>query len=275
MAAPSYAQIQAFGDVTDRLTQAAVDEFMSEYIEGMTYEEVMDEAVRIAAKYEMYGKELGAQWYDYCCEVAGVDAEPAEVTPTDAEWIASRVDGAMKAAPNSPVYALVNRFMQDIVNEAIRETGNANLWRDYERGLCPGRWARVPVGDTCSWCMMLASNGAWYLTEETALGTSPGHYHSNCDCKAVYHSDANDIRGYTQLEEYKKKYYHAENLRSANSNPNNDYEYPDELRDRIAKAKRDHERKVQEAIDGGYDEPPRWTKYNEDLIIMRYEYGLK
>lgn len=41
------------------------------------------------------------------------------------------------------------------------------------------RYARIPVGKTCAWCRMLASRGAVYRSEATAMRTS----HADCDCK--------------------------------------------------------------------------------------------
>lgn len=44
------------------------------------------------------------------------------------------------------------------------------------------RYARVPTGSkTCAWCMMLASRGAMYYSEDTAKAGN----HNNCDCVFV------------------------------------------------------------------------------------------
>lgn len=45
------------------------------------------------------------------------------------------------------------------------------------------RWARVPVGDTCAWCRMLASRGYVYASEESAGGIDD--WHASCDCVIV------------------------------------------------------------------------------------------
>lgn len=278
MAAPNYEQIQSFGNVTDQLRQAAVDEFMEYVYDGMTPEEVIDAAATVAAKYSYLGCELGAQWYDLCSELAGVDAEPAELPEMDDEAIKGRTRNAFEKSQQPTVQAIFNDFMQNVINDSIRTTGSANLWRDYERGIAGGRWCRVPVGDTCAWCMMLASQGAWYLSEESALGASPDHYHEGCDCKAVYHADAESIQGYSDLAKYKKMYYNADNDRRANASGRE--KYPEELSDRVKAAKARHElledKKQLEAEERGEDYKKKpWTVYNEDMIVMRYKYGLK
>lgn len=278
MAAPNYEQIQSFGNVTEQLKQAAVDEFMEYVYEGMSVEEVIDAAATVAAKYSYLGCELGAQWYDLCSELAGVDAEPAELPDVDDETIKGRTRNAFEKSQQPTVQAIFNDFIQNVINDSIRTTGSANLWRDYERGIAGGRWCRVPVGDTCAWCMMLASQGAWYLSEESALGASPDHYHEGCDCKAVYHADAESIQGYSDLVKYKTMYYDADNDRRANASGRE--KYPEELSDRVNAAKARHElleeKKQLEADERGEDYTKKpWTVYNEDMIVMRYKYGLK
>lgn len=278
MAAPNYEQIQSFGNVTEQLKQAAVDEFMEYVYEGMSVEEVIDAAATVAAKYSYLGCELGAQWYDICSELAGVDAEPAELPDVDDETIKGRTRNAFEKSQQPMVQAIFNDFIQNVINDSIRTTGSANLWRDYERGIAGGRWCRVPVGDTCAWCMMLASQGAWYLSEESALGASPDHYHEGCDCKAVYHADAESIQGYSDLVKYKTMYYDADNDRRANASGRE--KYPEELSDRVNAAKARHElleeKKQLEADERGEDYTKKpWTVYNEDMIVMRYKYGLK
>lgn len=57
------------------------------------------------------------------------------------------------------------------------------------------RWARVPKGKTCEFCIMLASRGYVYWNKETAsLG---GSFHDGaCDCAVVPSWVASKIRGY-------------------------------------------------------------------------------
>ena len=291
MAAPNYEQIQSFGNVTRQLKQAAINEFLQNIADGMTVDEIMSVAARIAEKYKRLGAELGAQWYDLCTELAGIKADPAFVGNVDNEAVEGRAQAYANRARsenlshggNADTLAefarhVFEEFLQNEINESIRTTGKANLWRDYERGLAPGKWARVPQGPTCAWCIMLASNGAWYLTRESALGDTPDHYHDGCDCIAVYHADAESINGYTELAGYKRMYYAAENRRMANKNGKDPY--PDDLKLRISTAKKKHEererKREEEAAERGeeYKKKP-WTQYNEDMILMREMYGLK
>lgn len=281
MATPNYEQIQSFGNVSRQLQEAAVDEFMEYIYEGMSIDDVIDAATNVAMKYSYLGCELGAQWYDLCSELAGLDVESAYLPEVDETQVAAKARGAIESAPDASLVGdTVNYFLQNQINNSIRLTGTANLWRDYERGKSPGRWARVPVGDTCAWCLMLASQGAWYLTEESARGANPDHYHDGCNCIAVYHADADSIAGYKELDRYKGMYYEADNLRRANASKTSEYSYPEDLQKRIDDAKARHaqleEKKALEAAERGFDyTETKWTVYNEDLIVMRYKYGLK
>lgn len=56
------------------------------------------------------------------------------------------------------------------------------------------RFARVPVGKTCSFCLMLASRGYEYYNEESAGKGSLNAFHDRCDCQIVASSE--DIEGY-------------------------------------------------------------------------------
>lgn len=270
---PSYEQILSFGETRTQLVEYAIEEFQYWVKQGLTEEELFSIATQLGEKYGLLASELGAQWYDLCTQLAEIEAEPAELSPVSTEDINARVTAAMNAEPVL-IESVFNSYLQNVVNDSIRRTGDANLQRDYERGLAGGKWCRVPVGDTCAWCLMLASNGAWYKSEETALGTSPDHYHSDCNCIAVYHADAESIKGYDKLTEYKQMYYAADDARIANKNGRE--QYPEELKQRIDIAKAKHEaREEQRAEDararGEYYKKIPWRNTNEDLIILRYQ----
>lgn len=260
------------------MVEAATEEFLSSVTLGMGYEAVIELAVAVAEKFAFLGSELGAQWYDLCTQLAGIDAEPAELRQSDPEGLRAKAESTVSRS-QEPFAKTFEYYMQNVINDSIRMTGDANLKRDYYRGLTPGKWARVPVGKTCAWCLMLASQGAWYVSEESALGKEAGHFHSGCDCKAVYHADPESIKGYSaQLGEYKSMYYDAENTRLANDLGREPY--PEELQKRIDEAEKRHEmreeQKQREAEERGeeYEKKP-WTVYNEDMVIMREKYGLK
>lgn len=135
-------------------------------------------ANEIVAKYGEAAGALSAQFYDelheYWAKIsgAGVKIKAAEIAdlPTQAE-VAKTIYGTMTDTaikiPGS-VSRLVKRVAEDTtLKNAIRD-GAEFAW--------------IPAGDTCSFCIMLASNG-WQTASDKALkGGHAEHIHSNCDC---------------------------------------------------------------------------------------------
>ena len=274
MSAPNYEQIQSFGHVTEQLKQAAIDEFMEYVHEGMTMDEVIDAATNVSVKYGYLAEELGAQWYDLCAELAGVGADAAYLPDIDAQSI--RDSAATAAESGGDVQSVFNEFISNSIQESIRGTGYANLRRDYERGTGGGKWARVPVGDTCAWCMMLASQGAWYLDEKSALTSKHGgEYHRHCNCIAVFYANSEEIAGYMPtLRGFKQKYYDADEARIANASGSE--EYPEELARRVKQARTEHMQRYEEEQEKKrrgepYRDIPPWQAANETAIVMRYQ----
>lgn len=74
------------------------------------------------------------------------------------------------------------------------------------------RYARVPMGgDTCEFCMMLASRGAVYAS--SAAAGEMEHYHANCHCKVVPAWGLSEIEGYNP-NEYYDRWKHPEKYSS-------------------------------------------------------------
>lgn len=71
------------------------------------------------------------------------------------------------------------------LDKFVKQPGRDSLLESSRKhGL---RFARVPKGKTCSFCLMLASRGAVYVSEETAGKEGSGNrYHGgNCDCSVM------------------------------------------------------------------------------------------
>lgn len=65
------------------------------------------------------------------------------------------------------------------------------------------RYARVPAGgETCRFCIMLASRGFVYASEETA--GKDGHYHAHCRCKIVPGFKGATVKGYDPDKLYRQ-----------------------------------------------------------------------
>lgn len=103
------------------------------------------------------------------------DAPLAERTAEVARLVASRFAGE---SAEDRVRSSVVSEAQDCVRRRANETVRHNARRDKVK------YARVPMGDACGFCLMLSSRGFVYASEETA-GIDPDHYHRSCRCRVV------------------------------------------------------------------------------------------
>lgn len=86
--------------------------------------------------------------------------------------------------------------LEAIANHVITESyhhGNRTTKHNAIRnGL---RYARVPSGKACAFCLMLASRGFVYLSK-TSAGEDKGHYHNHCHCAVVAGNLKMKVNGY-------------------------------------------------------------------------------
>lgn len=126
-----------------------------------------------------------ADWYDDLRDAAGVSgafsavlAAPvaAEAVRANARWAI----GPLFSADPDPeaAFGLLAGEVDRLTLQSGRQTVSASVKNDP----AGPRWARVPQGRTCAFCLTLASRGAVYRSEETAGGLHPDSYHADCDC---------------------------------------------------------------------------------------------
>lgn len=149
----------------------------------------------LVTKYGEGSAELACQMYDALAAAAraGVPAaEPAE--PAGYGEIASMVQ-ATKASPPQ-----MQRGVSRLVKRAGADTTLKNALRDG------AEFAWVPQGDTCAFCLTLASRG-WQKASQAAIkGGHAEHIHANCDCEyAIRFDGASTVAGYDP-DEYLRRY---------------------------------------------------------------------
>ena len=135
---------------------------------------LVDYAYAVSTKYGEAAAELTCQMYDaiaYVSKAAVPAAEPA-ATATYGE-IAKTVYGTLASTKDpDAVGAAVGRT----VKLASVDTLQQNALRDG------AEWAWIPSGDSCAYCMMLASRG-WVKASAKAIKNGHAeHVHNNCDC---------------------------------------------------------------------------------------------
>ncbi|NMM99335.1 hypothetical protein G1C97_2293 [Bifidobacterium sp. DSM 109959] len=79
----------------------------------------------------------------------------------------------------------------------VKDAGRGTITKATRRDPRKPRYARVPQGPTCGWCIMLASRGFVYSSAEAA-GGDMNDYHKDCDCEPIPSWDKKDpkIEGY-------------------------------------------------------------------------------
>lgn len=172
-----------------RLNQKA-GQLMREYI-GSHGTESTDDLITYAyglvTKYGEGSAELACQMYDALAEAANAGvpaAEPAE--PADYGEVARMVNATKNQNP-----ANLPNGVSRLVKRAGADTTLKNAVRDG------AEWAWVPRGDTCPFCITLASNGWQKASSKVLKGGHAEHIHANCDCEFAIRFDHNaTVAGY-------------------------------------------------------------------------------
>lgn len=96
------------------------------------------------------------------------------------------------------VSAFVRRTVTHAADLSVAESAvNTNEQQDL--GI---RYARVPQGPTCSFCIMLASRGFVYASRESA--GQLGQYHDDCNCRIVAGMPGTEVEGYDPKGMYER-----------------------------------------------------------------------
>lgn len=268
--------IQRLRQINDR----AADEIRNVVTSNGGYENIdrqklIDFAYGVSTKYGEASAALSAQMYDAIAELsaAGVPAAlPAETASY--QEVAKTVNGIIKKTGSEEVLA---QGVGRLVKMAGTDTMLSNAYRDRPKGSGSKRKhsgaqvAWIPWGDTCPFCLTLASKG-WVNQTEWAANSHSEHIHANCDCTyAVRFSKDFDVEGYDS-DEYKKMYDDAdgatrnEKMRAMRRNQyaeNKDkinaqkraayakrnrmfYTYDDPMRDVLGSAEKSHPERLKE-----------------------------
>lgn len=285
MAAPSYNDVWRFARALARVSTKARDEFtMAMGVIDFTdvdsaMEQVAEVARRIAEKYGPAARELAAQWYDYCRELAIGRGYTAGIGEGSRYSLNSDVGAATSAyirgeITEEELRARLAGVMVSQMHKEARDTILSNLADENNRAAEAGDkelqskigFCRVPTAGACAFCTLLASRSfyPWQQYRSTRSAGEAKKYHDDCRCVIMPFHSAMAIGGYAdKLDKYNSQYRDADNARRSGTMPDGS-PMPDELKARIAAAKAEHRARY----DAGEVTEP-WRSINEDLIIMR------
>lgn len=163
---------------------------------------LIDYAYALATKYGEGAAAAAAEMYDAVAIASKANVPPATPAKTATyDEVAKAVNGTLKQSPE-----IVPSAVSRLVKTAGVDTTMQNAIRDG------AYWAWVPRGDTCAFCIMLASRG-WQRASAKALKNGHAeHIHANCDCTYVVRF-GNDlfIEGY-EPQQYLDMYNNADGV---------------------------------------------------------------
>ena len=182
--------IAALRKINDAAYQAMKD-YIDRYgfpTERWQQDAMIDVAEAIVRKYGDASSTLAAEFYDRIVKLAGKTLPPAlPADPATTEEIAQAVVGTIKSGNPDIVSGAVGRLvkMQGV------DTTMKNALRDG------AEWAWIPRGETCAFCIALASRG-WQEASRKALKNGHAeHIHANCDCTyAIRFDRSSNVAGY-------------------------------------------------------------------------------
>lgn len=164
-------------------------------------EDLIQYAYAIATRYGEASASLAALLYDEIAAAEGVSLPPAEVAPTASyRDVIQAIYGSHEF---SPTLVVLGAALSRLVKLAGVDTTVKNAIRDR------AQIAFVPHGDTCAYCIMLASSGWRTATDADLKGGHVAHCHGNCDCTyAVRHRKESFVKSYDP-DKYAKIYRDA------------------------------------------------------------------
>ena len=162
-------------------------------------EALISYAYAVTTRYGEGSAELACQMYDALAEAEGMLLPAAEPAATANYGEVARMVHATKDQNPENLPNGVSR----LVKRAGADTTLHNAVRDG------AQWAWVPHGDTCPFCITLASRGWQTASQKLLKNGHAEHIHSNCDCEfAVRFHSGTSVAGYDP-EKYLKQYRDA------------------------------------------------------------------
>ena len=163
--------------------------------DGISLAQFMAYCEGIVTYYGEGSAALAAEMYDAIAELSGEYVPPAVPAPTATyNETARTVQGARLFSKDPEVTASA---IGRLVKQAGVDTTMQNALRDG------AQWAWIPRGDTCAFCITLASRGWQYASKKALKNGHAEHIHNNCDCTyAVRFNGDTDVEGYDPDEYY-------------------------------------------------------------------------
>lgn len=142
---------------------------------GVPRDDLIDYAYALVTKYSEASTEAACIFYDELAELSGKFYPPAVPAETASiSEVGKTINGTIANTNGSP--EVVAASISRLVKLAGQDTTLNNAIRDG------AEFAWIPAGDTCAFCITLASRG-WQRASKKAMKKGHAeHIHGNCDC---------------------------------------------------------------------------------------------
>lgn len=164
-------------------------------------DELIEYVYALSTKYGEASGALAAEMYDEIALRSSVvvpSAAPAE--PASLGEVIKTVKGVLKQSLNE-------ELMAGAVSRLVKLPAEDTMIQNGIRDGAELAW--IPYGDTCAFCLTLASRGWQPASKKLLKNGHAEHVHGNCDCThAVRFDDAMNVAGY-RPEKYLRIYQDA------------------------------------------------------------------
>lgn len=182
-------QFRAANAGLSRLVQAELEDLLRS-LDFSRPEAVRDALLEVmpvlTAQYGQDAAVLAAEWYEDQRLASGATGRfTASLAPEVPEGAVQAKVRYIAGGLWTPNPELIIGPMLLAADKYVKQPGRDTIRRNAGReGV---KWARVPTGaKTCSFCLMIASRDAAFVSERSASrGSDGGSYHGDCDCQAV------------------------------------------------------------------------------------------
>lgn len=163
---------------------------------------LLEAGYSFATKYAEGSAALASAMYDAIADAEKKNVPSAELS-ADIEFkeMAKAINGALKHSDN-------DEFISSTVGRAVKQAGADTMLKNASRDGAEFAW--IPSGDTCPFCLVLASRGWQKASKKTTNGNHAEHIHTHCNCQfAIRFNKNTNVEGYDP-EAYQKIYYDAD-----------------------------------------------------------------
>ena len=150
-------------------------------------EALIEYAYALTTRYGEAASAAACQMYDEIADIQQAHVPPAEPKPTQhINYVDKAIRSTLDRAPST---------VPSTVSEMVKRTGAETTLKNAQRDGAYFAW--VPDGDTCAFCLTLASNGWRKASRKTINGDHAEHIHKNCNCEfAISFNGPGQIEGY-------------------------------------------------------------------------------